>query len=104
MSRNSHSVTLTMEVGNMSSEWATFSKELAETTAKAGEHAVAVHTESRGSSSGVIWRPGITVPAEHAMRRDEDIQVPLPDGKAAAAKLVGRDSRRLPCHRAASPG
>jgi S1-C subfamily serine protease len=81
-----------MEVGNMSSEWATFSKELAETTAKAGEHAVAVHTESRGSSSGVIWRPGIIVTAEHALQRDEDIQVTLPDGKVAAAKLVGRDS------------
>jgi len=81
-----------MEVGNMSSEWATLSKELAETTAKAGEHAVAVHTESRGSSSGVIWRPGIIVTAEHALQRDEDIQVTLPDGKVAAAKLVGRDS------------
>ena len=76
----------------MSSEWATFSKELAETTAKAGAHAVAVHTESRGSSSGVIWRPGIIVTAEHALQRDEDIQVTLPDGQVANAKFVGRDS------------
>jgi S1-C subfamily serine protease len=76
----------------MSSEWATLSKELAETTAKAGSHAVAVHTESRGSSSGVIWRPGIVVTAEHALQRDEDIQLTLPDGKVASAKLVGRDT------------
>jgi len=76
----------------MSSEWATFSKELAETTAKSGAHVVAVHTESRGSSSGVIWRPGIVVTAEHALQRDEDIQVALPDGKVAGAKLAGRDS------------
>jgi len=76
----------------MSSEWATLSKELAETTAKAGAHAVAVHTESRGSSSGVIWRPGVIVTAEHALQRDEDIRVTLPDGQAAAAKLVGRDA------------
>jgi len=76
----------------MSSEWATLSKELAETTAKSGVHAVAVHTESRGSSSGVIWRPGIVVTAEHALQRDEDIQLTLPDGKVAAAKLVGRDA------------
>jgi S1-C subfamily serine protease len=75
----------------MSSEWATLSKELAETTAKAGAHAVAVHTESRGSSSGVIWRPGIIVTAEHVLQRDEDIQLTLPDGNVAAAKLVGRD-------------
>ena len=76
----------------MSSEWTTLSKELAETTAKAGGHAVAVHTESRGSSSGVIWRPGVIVTAEHALQRDEDIRVTLPDGQAAAAKLVGRDA------------
>ena len=76
----------------MSSEWTTLSKELAETTAKAGAHAVAVHTESRGSSSGVIWRPGVIVTAEHALQRDEDIRVTLPDGQAAAAKLVGRDA------------
>ena len=76
----------------MSSEWTTLSKELAETTAKAGGHAVAVHTESRGSSSGVIWRPGVIVTAEHALQRDEDLRVTLPDGQAAAAKLVGRDA------------
>jgi S1-C subfamily serine protease len=76
----------------MSSEWATLSKELAEATAKAGAHAVAVHTESRGSSSGVIWRPGIIVTAEHALQRDEDIQLTLPDGKVVGANLVGRDS------------
>jgi S1-C subfamily serine protease len=81
-----------MEVENMSSEWTTLSKELAETTAKAGGHAVAVHTESRGSSSGVIWRPGVIVTAEHALQRDEDLRVTLPDGQAAAAKLVGRDA------------
>jgi serine protease DegQ len=39
----------------------------------------------------VIWRPGIIVTAEHALRRDEEIQVTLPDGKTAGAKLVGRD-------------
>jgi S1-C subfamily serine protease len=76
----------------MSSEWATLSKELAETTAKAGAHAVAVHTESRGSSSGVIWRPGVIVTTEHALQRDEDIQLTLPDGRVADAKLAGRDS------------
>jgi S1-C subfamily serine protease len=76
----------------MSSEWATLSKELAETTTKAGAHVVAVHTESRGSSGGVIWRPGIIVTAEHALQRDEDIQLTLPDGKVVDAKLVGRDS------------
>jgi S1-C subfamily serine protease len=76
----------------MSSEWATLSKDLAEKTAKAGAHVVAVHTESRGSSSGVIWRPGIVVTADHALQRDEEIQMTLADGKVATAKLVGRDA------------
>jgi S1-C subfamily serine protease len=64
---------------------------LAEATEKIGAYAAAVHTEARGSTSGVIWRPGIIVTAEHALRRDEEIQVTLPDGKTAGAKLVGRD-------------
>jgi len=75
----------------MASEWSNISKELAEATAKAGSYTVAVHTESGGSSSGVVWRPGIIVSAEHALQRDEDIYVTLADGQAVDAKLVGRD-------------
>jgi len=75
----------------MSAEWIAISNALADATEKAAAHAVAVHTEARGSSSGVIWRPGVVVTVEHALRRDEEIQVTLPDGKVASAKLVGRD-------------
>jgi len=75
----------------MSAEWIAISNQLAQATEQAGTHAVAVHTEARGSSSGVIWRPGVIVTAEHALRRDEEIQVSLPDGKVATAKLAGRD-------------
>jgi S1-C subfamily serine protease len=67
------------------------SNALAQTTELAAVSAVAIHTESRGSSSGVIWRAGIIVTAEHALRRDEEIQVTLPDGRAVAAELAGRD-------------
>lgn len=76
----------------MSADWIAISNELAETTAKIGTYAAAVHTEARGSSSGVIWRAGIIVTTEHALRRDEEIQVTLPDGKTAPAKLAGRDA------------
>jgi S1-C subfamily serine protease len=75
----------------MPAELLTLSNELAEITAKVGAQTVAVHTESRGSSSGVIWRTGVIVTAEHALRRDEEIQVTLPDGKVATAQLAGRD-------------
>jgi S1-C subfamily serine protease len=75
----------------MSAELIELSNALAQATASAGASAVAVHTESRGSSSGVIWRPGIVVTAEHALRRDEEIQLTLPNGRIAAAELAGRD-------------
>jgi len=75
----------------MSAEWTAVSNELAQATEQAGAHAVAVHSEARGSSSGVIWRPGVIVTSEHALRRDEEIQVTLPGGKVASAKLAGRD-------------
>lgn len=68
-----------------------FSNALADATARAAASTVAVHTEARGSSSGVIWRQELIVTAEHALRRDEEIRVTLPDGRAVAATLVGRD-------------
>ena len=76
----------------MSAQLIELSNALAQTTALAAVSTVAVHTESRGSSSGVIWRSGIIVTAEHALRRDEEIQVTLPDGRVVAAELAGRDA------------
>src|SRR5580704_6614809 len=75
----------------MSAEWIAVSNALAEATEKAAAHVVAIHTEARGSSSGVIWRPGVMVTAEHALRRDEEIHVTLADGKVVAARVIGRD-------------
>ena len=76
----------------MSAEWIAISKELVEATEKASAYTVAVHAEQRGSSSGVVWRPGVIVTAEHALQRGEDIQVTLADGRVVSAKLVGRDA------------
>lgn len=75
----------------MSAELIELSNTLAQTTEKAAAFTVAVHTETHGSSSGVIWRPGIVVTAEHALRRDEEIKLTLPDGRIVAAELAGRD-------------
>jgi|HubBroStandDraft_6_1064221.scaffolds.fasta_scaffold39596_1 S1-C subfamily serine protease len=76
----------------MSAQLIELSNALAQTTELAAASAVAVHTEPRGSSSGVIWRAGIIVTAEHALRRDEEIQVTLPEGRVVTAELVGRDA------------
>ena len=75
----------------MSAEWIAVSNALAEATETAVAHVVAIHTEARGSSSGVIWRLGVIVTAEHALRRDEEIHVTLADGKIVPAKVIGRD-------------
>ena len=91
----------------MSTELIDLSNALARETDRAAASVVAIHTEARGSSSGVIWRAGIIITAEHALRRDEEIQVTLPDGRVVPATLAGRDASTdlavLKCAEAASP-
>jgi serine protease DegQ len=75
----------------MSAELIDLSNALAQATERAAANIVAVHAEARGSASGVIWRAGIIVTTEHALRRDEEIQATLPDGRVVPATLAGRD-------------
>jgi S1-C subfamily serine protease len=75
----------------MSKELIELSNALAQATDRAASSVVAVHTERRGSSSGIVWRPGVIVTSEHALRRDEEIQVTLPNGRVVSASLAGRD-------------
>jgi len=91
----------------MSKELIDLSNALARETDRAAASIVAIHTEARGSSSGVVWRAGIVVTAEHSLRRDEEIHVTLPDGRVVPATLVGRDASTdlavLKCAEAATP-
>ena len=75
----------------MSAELVNLSNALARATDHAAASVVAIHTEARGSSSGVIWRDGVIVTAEHALSRDEEIHVTLPDGRVVPATLAGRE-------------
>jgi S1-C subfamily serine protease len=75
----------------MQSTLASLSSELAKLVEEVQPYVVAVHARGHFPSSGVHWRPGIIVTADHTVRRDEDIQVTLPDGKRADAVLAGRD-------------
>ena len=76
----------------MANELAALSDELAGAVERTGQSAVAVHARPRLSSSGVFWRPGIIVTAEHTMRREEEITVTLPDGTNVPVTLAGRDA------------
>ena len=67
------------------------SLELAATAERAGRSVVAVNARWRNASSGVIWRNGVIVTADHTIRREEEIRVTLPDGRSSAAELAGRD-------------
>jgi len=75
----------------MQSTLMNFSEELARLVEQIQPYVVAVHARAHYPSSGVHWRPGVIVTADHTIRRDEDIQVTLPDGKRVDAALVGRD-------------
>ena len=75
----------------MSNELATLSKELAKAVEQAGQYVAAVHARPRFPSSGVFWRPGVIVTAEHTVRREEEITVTLPGGTNAQATLAGAD-------------
>jgi S1-C subfamily serine protease len=65
---------------------------LAQTVETAGPGVVKVDARRRLPASGIIWTAdGVIVTAHHVVRRDENIEVGLPDGQAVAATLVGRD-------------
>lgn len=67
------------------------SNDLAGAVERAGASVVAVNARQRVPSSGIHWRAGIVVTADHTVERDEDITVTLPDGQTVAATLAGRD-------------
>src|SRR5207249_880185 len=68
------------------------SEELAAAVQHAGRAVYAVHGRPRVPSSGVHWRSGLVVTANHTVQTDSDLTVTGPDGRTAPATLVGRDS------------
>lgn len=75
----------------MTSELAALSNDLAAAVERAGRSVAAVQARPRFSSSGVVWRPGVIVTAQHTIRREEEITVTLPDGANRPATLAGSD-------------
>jgi S1-C subfamily serine protease len=65
---------------------------LAATVETAGSSVVQVEARRRLPASGIIWSSdGVIVTAYHAVERDENISVGLPDGQSVPATLIGRD-------------
>ena len=72
----------------MQNSLTSLSNELAKLVEQFQSEVVAVHARPHYPSSGVRWRPGIVVTADHAVRRDEDIQITLPDGSKVEANVI----------------
>ncbi len=68
-----------------------FSNDLADAVAGAARAVVTVNARRRIPSTGVHWRSGIVVTAEHTVRMDDEITVGRPDGRSVPATLGGRD-------------
>src|SRR5258707_1003767 len=67
------------------------SKEMATRVEHVRQALVAVNGRPHMASSGIHWRPGIIVTADHTVRRDEELTVTCSDGRNVQAVLIGRD-------------
>jgi S1-C subfamily serine protease len=67
------------------------SNALAEAAAKAGASTVLVNARQRMPASGIAIQADLVLTADHAVEREEDISVLLPDGTQLSARLAGRD-------------
>jgi len=76
----------------MASALQTLSDATAAIVESAGRGVVRVEARRRLPASGFAWSAdGVIVTAHHVVEQDENIEIGLPDGKTATAKLVGRD-------------
>ena len=69
----------------------TISNEFAAAAEAVGPSVVAIYARRWMPASGLIWKPGVIVTADHNLRREEDILIVGHQGKVAKATLAGRD-------------
>jgi S1-C subfamily serine protease len=78
---------------NMGGLLSSVSEALAATVAAAETGVVRVEGRRRLGASGIVWSTdGVIVTSSHAVERDADLHVGLPDGKTVPARLIGRDN------------
>src|SRR5262245_23565731 len=68
------------------------SDRLADVVEGAGRSVVRVEGRRGAPASGVAFAEDVVVTAHHVLEWDEDLAVGLPDGSAAEAHVIGRDS------------
>src|SRR6266403_4013466 len=67
------------------------SNDLATAVERASRAVFAVNGRARLGSTGVHWRPGLVVTADHTVHVDEEVTITGPDGRALTARVAGRD-------------
>jgi len=67
------------------------SNDLASAVERAARAVVTVHARPRLPSTGIVWRSGLVVTADHTVRLESDLRVTWTDGQSAPATLVARD-------------
>src|SRR5581483_6199295 len=72
-------------------QWEALSQELASIVEQVSGSIVAVRGGRRLTASGIHWRSGLIVTADHALRHEAELAVTLPDRSSVSAQLVGRD-------------
>jgi S1-C subfamily serine protease len=81
------------------------SNEFASIAENVGGGVVAVHARRWMPFSGIEWKKGVIVTADHGLRREEEIKVVLEGGESVSAAVAGRDaSTDLAVLKLAGPG
>ena len=75
----------------MSSILETLSNDFAAAAGAVGPSVVAIYGRRWMPSSGIQWRKGVVVTADHTIRREDEIPVVAEGGKTFKANLAGRD-------------
>lgn len=67
------------------------SNALAGAVARTSGSMVVVHGRPRTPSTGVLWRAGLVVTANHTVEPDREVTLTAPDGRMVSAQVAGRD-------------
>src|SRR5437870_12105942 len=80
------------------------SNDLTAAVDRGGRSVFGVNGRARLGSTGVHWRLGLVVTADHTVQVDEEVAITRPDGRLLTARVAGRyPTIDLPVPQAASP-
>jgi putative serine protease PepD len=68
------------------------SEEIENVADKVSKSVVSVRSRTRGNGSGIVWSSdGLIVTCSHIVRKLDELEVSLSNGKSSPAKVIGND-------------